>query len=131
MSKYNIAPPMIGGTNNSIALGRTMESGDIQEMAYFNARVLVADIDKDGKNEVLLIDNIPIVEHLVTFRVTADSTLEAFRVEGASLVPRWKTRKIPYCLTDMQAEKGTLYLAAQKGEIKTVGTGSGRIMWFE
>jgi hypothetical protein len=31
----------------------------------------------------------------------------------------------------MQVEGGTLYLAAQKGEIKNIGTGSGRIMWFE
>jgi len=123
----------VGGTSNSIALGRAMESSDIPEMSYFNARVVVADIDKDGKNEVVLIDNIPLVGHLATFSnlMFDSSNLEAFRVEGASLVPRWKTRNIPYCLTDMQAEGGTLYLAAQKGELKMVGSGSGRIMWFE
>ncbi|MBU2498464.1 MAG: VCBS repeat-containing protein [Proteobacteria bacterium] len=120
----------VGGTNNAITLKK--RPADLTpRIASFNSRIVLADIDKDGKKEVLLIDNIPLVDHLVTFRVMVESRLAAYRVEGASLVPKWKTREIPYCLMDMQVEGRTLFLAAQKGSISNIGAGSGRIMWFE
>lgn len=120
----------VGGTNNALTVKK--RPGDLTpRIAYFNSRVLVADIDNDGKNEVLLVDNIPLIENLVTLRVMVKSRVAAFRVEGASLRPTLRTKEIPYCLTDMQVEGRTLFLAAQEGSMKTIGSGSGRIMWFE
>ena len=68
---------------------------------------------------------------MVEFKVFNESNLIAYRIDGTSLIPTWTTRDINYCLTDMQAEGKTLFLAAQKGKISDLMKGSSRIMWFD
>lgn len=120
----------LGGTNNAIRLG-SANPGDPPTRIPFNSRLLITDIDGDGSKEILAIKNIPLVEHLRSFKVFTKSNLIAYRIEGTSLFPAWTTGDIDYCLTDMQAEGPTLFVAAQKDKLSNIGKGSGLIMWFE
>jgi hypothetical protein len=120
----------LGGTNNAIRSG-SAHPDDTPPRIPFNSRLLITDIDGDGNKEILAIKNIPLVEHLLHFKVFTKSHLIAYRIEGTSLFPAWATGDIGYCLTDMQVEGRTLFLAAQKGKISNIGKKSGLIMWFE
>ena len=120
----------LGGTNNAIALGNA-EPGDPPPRIAFNSRLLVADIDGDGKREILAIKNIPLVKNVVNFKVYTKSSLVVYRTEGLSLSPAWTTKDIDWCLTDITAQGNTLFLAAQKGKISNIGKGSSQIMWFD
>ena len=120
----------LGGTNNAIRLG-SAHPNDPPSRIPFNSRLLITDIDGDGNKEILAIKNIPLVEHLLHFKVFTKSHLIAYRIEGTRLFPAWTTGNIDYCLTDMQAEGQSLFLAAQKAKMSNIGKGSGLIMWFE
>ncbi len=120
----------VGGTNNAIRLG-IEEPGHLPPRISFNSRILVTDINGDGLNEVLAIKNIPLIEHVLDFKVFTEANLIAYRIDGKDLVPAWMTGDIKYCLTDMQAEGRTLFLAAQKGRISDFSKGSSHIMWFD
>ena len=120
----------IGGTNNAISQ-KAVAPGRIVPKIFFNSRIVITDIDGDGKEEVLAIKNIPIIDNLEQFKVFIKSNIIAYRIDGTSLSSAWKTRRLNYCITDMQADGETLYLAAQKGKISKMGKGSGRILWFE
>jgi len=120
----------LGGTNNAIALGDA-EPGDPPPRIAFNTRLLITDIDGDGDREILAIKNIPLVEHVLHFKVYTKSLLIVYRIESQRLSPAWTTGDIDWCLTDMQAQGQTLFLAAQKGKILNVGKESSQIMWFE
>jgi hypothetical protein len=96
-----------------------------------NSRLLITDIDGDGKGEVLATKNIPLVKYVKDLKVYFKSHLIAFRIEGTSLVPAWTTRQIDYCLVDIQAAGPALFLAGQKPKVTAFGEGSGLIMWFE
>lgn len=119
----------LGGTNNAIRLGDAAP-GDLPPRISFNSRLLITDIDGDGNKEIVAIKNIPLIEHMVNFKVFTKSRLIAYRIEGTSLVPAWTTRDIEYCLTDMKAAGQSLFLAAHKGKISNIGKKSGLIMWF-
>jgi len=120
----------LGGTNNAIRLGEAAP-GDPPPRISFNSRLLITDMDGDGEKEILAIKNIPLIKHLLNFKVYKKSQLIAYRIEDTSLFPAWETGEIDYCLTDMQTEGRSLFLAAQKGRISNIGKGSGCIMWFE
>ena len=120
----------LGGTNNAIRLG-SAHPNDPPSRIPFNSRLLITDIDGDGNKEILAIKNIPLVEHLLHFKVFTKSHLIAYRIEGTRLFPAWTTGNIDYCLTDMQVEGQSLFLAAQKGKMSNISKGSGLIMWFE
>ncbi len=123
----------LGGTNNAVRSGgEAPGKGDLRPRVYFNSRLVITDIDGDGRHEVLAVKNIPLIKHGDEFRVYKKAKLTAFTIEGASLVPAWTTRELSYCITDIQAEGGTLYVAAQKGKILEVFTKEyGYIMWFK
>jgi hypothetical protein len=120
----------LGGTNNATRVGPE-DRDDPPPRISFNSRLVITDIDGDGNKEILAIKNIPMIKHLLNFKVYTKSRLIAYRIEGTSLFPAWTTRDIDWCLTDMQADGQTIFLAAQKGKISNIGKGSGLIMWFE
>ena len=120
----------IGGTNNAIQLGE-VDSSLRPIRIPFNSRVVVRDFDGDGNREILAIKNIPLIDHLGHFKFFRKSNLIAYRIEGTSIFRAWQTREIDYCLTDMQADAGGLFLAAQKGKLQKITKGSGSILWFE
>jgi hypothetical protein len=122
----------LGGTNNAIRTGERTGLGDPLPRVSFNSRLVITDVDGDGRREVLAVKNIPLIEQTQDFRVYTKAKLTAFTIEGASLVPAWSTREISYCVTDMQEEGGTLFLAAHKGRVVTAMTKEyGYIMWFQ
>jgi hypothetical protein len=121
----------LGGTNNAIRLEEGGPQGDLPPMISFNSRLAITDIDGDGEREILAIKNVSLVDLLQNIKVYIKSNLIAYRREGLSLSPAWTTGDIDWCVTDMQAQGQTLFLAAQKGKIANIGKGSGQIMWFE
>ncbi len=121
----------IGGTNNAIRIGETSPLGHPPPRISFNSRLVIKDFDGDGNDEILAIKNIPMVEHLLHFKVYRKSSLIAYRIEGRNISRAWQTRDINHCITDMQADAGRLFLAAQKGKIEKITRGSGSILWFE
>ena len=122
----------VGGTNNAVRWGTTYTDGyaDQPPRIVLNSRLAVTDIDDDGKKEVLAVKNIPLVKH-IDFKLYTKANLAAYRFDGSGLVEMFKTRTINYCVTDIQVDGKTLYLAAQKGQIKKFGEGTGRVLWFE
>ena len=120
----------LGGTNNAIRTGEAAPEG-LPPRISFNSRLLVADIDGDGRRDVVALENIPMIGKLLNFKVYVKSQLIAYRVEGTRLSPAWTTGEIDYCVTDMQVEGQSLFLAAHKGKISNIGKKSGSIMWFE
>ena len=121
----------IGGTNNALHIGEVRSPGGDPPRVPLNSRLLIADIDGDANNEILVTKNIPIVRHMEGLKIYTKSHLVVFRVEGAGLAPAWTTRQIDYCLVDIQAQGPALLLAAQKPKLTAFGEGSGLIMWFE
>jgi len=119
----------IGGTNNRIQVG-DVPNYESKPWVDINSRLAVTDIDGDGKKEVVAVKNIPLVGHIQNMLVYVKAQLVAYRIEGATLTRGWTTRTIPYCVTDLQATRGTLFVAAQKGRFSRIGPGKGRIMWF-
>jgi len=119
----------IGGTNNTIQVG-DVPTGENKPWVYINSRLVITDIDGDGKKELIAVKNIPLIEYIETMKVYVKSRLIAYRFDGAALTRGWDTKDISYCITDMQAVGGTLFLAAQKGRLSKIGKGKSRIMWF-
>ena len=120
----------LGGTNNAIRIGNATP-GDLPPRVPFNSRPLIADVDRDGKEEILVVRNIPIVEHMADFKVYDKYSLIGYRLEGTNLSPTWGTRDTDFCLVGMEEYGQTLYLAAQKAKIINIKKGSGLVMWFD
>ena len=91
----------------------------------------MTDIDHDGKKEILVVKNIPLVEHMADFKVYDKSSLVGYRIEGTDLSPAWETRDTDYCLVGMEGYGQTLFLAGQKAKIINIKKGSGLVMWFD
>jgi hypothetical protein len=121
----------LGGTNNAIRVGEAPPDGGLPPRIPFNSRIVVTDIDGDGSRDVLAIENIPIIKHLLDFKIYTRSRLIGYRTQGTALMPGWTTDEIDYCVTDMQADDHILFLAAHKGKVSNIGKETGLIMWFE
>ena len=121
----------IAGTNNAIRVKETEGQGDLAALIYFDGRVVVTDIDGDGHGDVLAVKNIPVSESFVEYLLFIKTTLVAYQPDGAGLTTAWTTQDLPYCISDMQVEGGTIFLAAEKPSVTKLEKGSGRILWFE
>ena len=121
----------ISGSNNAISSGEIQGHGDPQPSVEFDPRVILADLDGNGVNEVIAARNIPISEQFIEYLVYIKSTITAYSLEGSRLVESWSSREIPYCLTDLKVHNGIIYISAEEGRIEKMTQGAGRIMWFE
>jgi hypothetical protein len=121
----------VSGTNNIILAGETTGSGDTPPSVEFDPRVVVTDLDEDGKYEVFVVRNIPVSERIIEFLLYFKATITGYRMEGGRLVSAWKTREIPYCLTDLKVHDGTIYISAEEAKFDKITEGSGRILWFD
>jgi hypothetical protein len=121
----------MSGTNNSILAGETTGPGDTPPSVEFDPRIVLTDLDEDGKYEVLAVRNIPVSERVIEFLLYLKATITGYRMEGGRLVSAWNTREIPYCLTDLKVYGGTIYLSAEEGKFDKITEGSGRILWFD
>lgn len=120
----------IGGTNNAISVGQG-SPGEAPPRIPFNSRLVIADIEGNGKEDLVAVRNIPLIGHLMHFKVYMKSQLIAYRMDGATLTRGWDTREIPYCIADIQVVGKTLFLAAQKGKITKIFSGNSKIFWFD
>jgi len=120
----------LGGTNNAIRVGEPEPEG-LPPRISFNSRLVLADIDGDGRKDVVASENIPMIEKLLNFKVYVKSQVIAYRIEGTTLSPAWSAGEIDYCVTDMQSDSQALFLAAHRGKVSNIGKKSGVIMWFE
>jgi hypothetical protein len=121
----------LGGSNNMIEIGDRPAPGDDPPLVEINGRIVVADIDGDGIEEVIATRNIASFGMLDRLRVYKTSKLIAYKAEGLNLERAWSTREIRYAMADIQVEGRTIYLGGHKGERSKMTVGSSRIMWFE
>jgi len=119
----------LGGTNNYIRSGKYNPGGQ-PPANLFNGKIAVMDVDNDGKKEILVIANNPLIGK-IDFVIYYDGSIIALKTEGGSLVQAYKSGKIKYCLTDMQVYGETLYISGAEAEITNLVEGAGRIMWYE
>jgi hypothetical protein len=119
----------VGGTNNAIRSG-VAKPDEQPPRVSFNSRLVVTDVDKDGKRDLLAVTNIPVTKYL-DFWLYEKGNLLAFRIDGRTLTQLYKTRSITYCITDIQVDGQTIFMAGSKGKIARFGEEAGRIMWFD
>jgi len=119
----------LGGTNNYVRSGK--KNPDDQPPANLvNGKIAVMDVDNDGKKEILVIANNPLIGK-IDFVLYYDGSIVALKPEGSSLVQAYKSGKMKYCLTDLRVFGETLYISAAEAEITNLEEGAGRILWYE
>jgi hypothetical protein len=119
----------LGGTNNHIRSGPTGPDAPPPPQLV-NSRIIAMDVDDDGKKEVLVVANNPLIGRL-DIVVYYDGSIIVFKTEGGALVQAFKSGKFKFCLTDMQVQDKTLYVSGEEGAISNMSEGAGRIMWYE
>ena len=119
----------VGGTNNAIRWGSEVGEKPAPRI-LLNSKLVFIDIDDDGKKELLAAANVPIIRG-IDFKLYTKGTVTAYTMTGASFTEAYKTRTISYCITDMKAERNTLFMAIQKGKAMKFGSSSSRILWFK
>jgi hypothetical protein len=119
----------VGGTNNYLRVGKR-NPDDLPPVMAMNGKLVVMDVDDDGKKEILVVANDPTASR-IDFVLYYDGRVIAFKPEGTTLVEAYKSGKIKYCLTDMAVHGKTLFVAGDEGEILNIAEGKGRIMWYE
>ena len=125
----------VGGTNNSIDLSKGGEaptsSGPPKEW-YFQPRIIITDIDGDGTDDVVVPQNVPIADSIIEYLLYTKGSIKAYSRKGAGLDASWGTRELNYCINDMQVdEHGAIFFIAETPKLSNIGSGSGRILWFE
>jgi TolB-like protein len=93
---YVVPNPNIGGT----------DAGDLDERhIYIPARIVIADLDQDGRNEIIINRNKSETYGLTErFKAFSDGHIVSLTWTGLSLEPIWESRKLSGCLADYQVE---------------------------
>jgi len=90
----------LGGNMYSFTLP-TLDTSALENMQYFPMRLRTADIDRDGKVEVIAAANRSLLAGtLQRFRTFQKSELTSFSWNGLGLVPKWKTSEISGRISD-------------------------------
>jgi hypothetical protein len=72
---------------------------DTENHAYYPMRILIDDINKDGKNEVITIKNYRLSD-ILSYRTYTHGEIEIRAWDGVGLAVRWHTRKLSGYLSD-------------------------------
>ncbi|MBW2602794.1 MAG: VCBS repeat-containing protein [Deltaproteobacteria bacterium] len=72
---------------------------DMKNYAYYPMRILIKDINKDGKNDVITVKNHRASE-LISFRSFTGGEIEIRNWDGIGLAVLWKTRKLSGYFSD-------------------------------
>jgi hypothetical protein len=121
----------LGGTNNEIRIGSSAP-GDLPPRVSFNISPLIADINHDGEEEILVVENIPLLEYVADLKIYNKSNLIGYQIQDTDLSPSWETKNMDYCLVGLEQYGQSIYLAAQKAKIiNVIKKGSGLVMWFD
>ena len=129
----------VGGTNNAIGTGYNadeyMTPNEPESLAPLNSRLVIMDIDRDGKREVLVVKNIhsiPVAgKYLGYYKAYDKAKLNAYKINGKTLVPAWTSKEIDLSISDMQTDGRTLFLAKVDSQLTNFSKGSGGIVWFD
>jgi TolB-like protein len=74
-------------------------SKDMKNYAYYPMRILIKDINKDGKNDVITVNNHRLSE-LISFRKFTKGEIEIRNWDGIGLAVFWTTRKLSGYFSD-------------------------------
>ncbi len=77
--------------------------GNVKEMDrfYLHPRILLSDTNKDGKNEVIVVENTDMTRRrLARFRMFKSGHISCLEWEKLGLYPKWKTREISGYISD-------------------------------
>jgi len=88
----------IGGSARFFDIGRK-GADDMDNLAYYPARIHIWDIDRDGKNEVITVKN-KRFSKLMEFRKFIDAVIEIRAWDGIGLAALWRTRKLSGYFSD-------------------------------
>jgi TolB-like protein len=88
-----------GGTPHYFELPDYGSSKDMKNYAYYPMRILIKDINKDGKNNVITVNNQRLSE-LVSYRAFTHGEIEIRTWDGIGLAVLWKTRKLSGYFSD-------------------------------
>jgi hypothetical protein len=72
---------------------------DTENHAYYPMRILIDDLNKDGKNEVITVKNYRLSD-ILSFRSYTHGEIEIRAWDGIGLAVRWHTRKLSGYLSD-------------------------------
>jgi hypothetical protein len=120
----------MGGTNHNIRLNVNQLHLPITNIAL-NSRLAILDLDRDGNEEIVAVKNVAEFELFEGLRLYTKGHVTAYKIEKTQLVPIWTSRNIDQCITDIQTDGRTLFLATHKAQRSYISKGSGKIMWFE
>lgn len=96
-----------GSTLNYIRLNPEKESSisrvrlEISDL-YLPPRMLMADIDGDGKKELIVVRNVTSSPYTSRYKSYSDGKLLLLSWNGMSLDPIWETRRLTGCISDFQ-----------------------------
>lgn len=129
----------VGGTNNAIGAGvqdhEYSATIDWKDLIPFNSRLVIMDVDRDGKSEILAVKNISafgkVGDYLKDTKIYDKAELNAYKINGKTLVPAWTSKEIDLSISDMQTDGRTLFLAKLKAKVSNMGKGSSDIAWFD
>jgi len=74
-------------------------SKDMKNYAYYPQRILIQDINKDGKNDVITVRNQRLSE-LISYRTFTGGEIEVRDWDGVGLSVLWTTRKLSGYFSD-------------------------------
>lgn len=87
-----------GGTPHYFEMPNAGVAGT-KNLAYYPMRILIQDINKDGKNDVITINNNRLSD-LISFRSFTSGEIEVRNWDGIGLAVLWKTRKLSGYFSD-------------------------------
>ena len=97
---------LFGGSATYIASPYEVDAAEppserLKEHFYLSQRIHVADLDKDGKNEIIVVKNISVTgRRLTRVRIFKSGHIEALAMDGLGSTLKWKTREISGHISD-------------------------------
>ena len=70
-----------------------LREGSVEDKIYYPMRIVIRDIDRDGKNEVITVNNKRLSE-LLSYRKYTEGEIEIRGWDGIGLAVLWRTRKL-------------------------------------
>jgi hypothetical protein len=103
------SPEIFGASNNFFGTLTSTNNAAFsdKETSWVRTRIVVADLDADGINDILVGRNrLETVNFMPNLRYFDGSSLTAFKWDRFSLVRLWETKKIPGYITNYQVVNG-------------------------
>jgi len=99
---------VFGGSNNLLNMGRrgptpADEEADELDNQYVNVRILTYDINRDGRNEIIVVKNLSSSTRIFeNIRAFTKSEIYNLEWDGMGMVENWRTRTIQGYVADYQ-----------------------------